>query len=251
MRMLLAPVALAAVLTLAGCAPGPAASDSTSPPPSSSPVASSPAATPIAEPTEGSDAGCPANEVPVPADATPVTIQDVDGDGRADAQFYSEDELAYGIRTASGATILLDDDLAGPGEHHGWTSIRETATVTVLDDGRSATLHAFLDCGFVTTTDEDGTPYRFGLNGFSDYGTGVECTNDNGGALLAGVLAARQSDGSYDIEGTVVSLVDGGRTAENGAKWQIAEGLDPDDDQVKLAMRSTCGDVPIVGSSGR
>ncbi|TDW29186.1 hypothetical protein EDD25_0872 [Cryobacterium psychrophilum] len=191
--------------------------------------------------------------MPVPTDAVLATIQDVDFDGRPDTEFYSEvDGFYYGIRTASGATILLKDDLAGPNTHSGWTSIREGGTVTVLDDGRTTTLHAFIDCTFATTTDVGGTPYRFGLNGFSDYGTGVKCTDQNGGALLYGVLAKRQSNGLYDLTGTQIILNDRGRIARNSTlNWDIAQNLPRADAQATLAMRSTCGQTPIVHTSGR
>lgn len=248
-------IALALVLT--GCTdagggpPAPTASaTSTS---VASPSAEPTRAPASPSPTAATASGCPANDVPVPADAALATIQDVDGDGQADAQFYTEvDGFYYGIRTASGATLLLKDDLAGPNTHSGWTSIREAATVTVLDDGRTATLHAFIDCGFVTTTDAGGTPYRFGLKGFSDYGTGVQCTDDKGGSLMYGVLASRQGDGTYDITRTQILLSDGGRIARNGSGGElVAEGLASDDDQVALAMRSTCGQTAIVHTSGR
>ena len=192
----------------------------------------------------------------MPPDADVATIEDVDGDGRADEEFYTEQGTAangfqYGIRTASGAVITLDDDLAGPNTHSGWTSVRQSAIVTVLDDGRTATLHGFVDCAFVTTENQDGQPYTFGLNGFSDAGTGVECTDENGGPLLAGVLAARQPDGTYTITGTVVHPLDGGLTARNDSTFPIADGLSQDDPQVRLAMTSTCGDVPKVSTSGK
>jgi hypothetical protein len=126
------------------------------------------------------------------------------------------------------------------------------ATVTVIDDGRTATLHAFVDCGFVTTTDQQGTPYHFGLHGFYDFGTGVECTNQNGGYLLFGVLASLRKNGLYDIVGTQILLADHGRIARNDTSPEVlAEHLPPDDPQVALAMKSACGDIPIVSTSGR
>ena len=243
------------ILTLTACgspdpAPDPAAPAASTTPKTSAPVFASPSPTGAA--TQETSNGCPANDVPVPTDADPVAIGDVDRDGRPDTAFYTEaNGFYYGIRTGSGATILLDDDLAGPGKHNGWTSIREKATVTVLDDSRTASLHAFIDCAFVTTVDHNGEPYRFGLKGFSDYGTGVQCTDDNGGGLLYGVLAKRRNDGLYDITRTQILLEDSGRAARNGPTDVVAEGLTADDSQVALAMRSTCGEAPIVSTSGR
>jgi hypothetical protein len=256
-------IGVAMALMLTGCAAAggaestPAVSDVPSAVPSVSAlpapvgVASGPTAGPSA--AGAPVAGCPANAVPVPGDAVLATIEDIDHDGLPDAEFYSEkDGFYYGIRTASGATILLKDDLAGPNTHSGWTSTRERAIVTILDDGRAATLHAFIDCAFVTTTDAGGAPYRFGLNGFSDFGTGVQCTDQNGGALLYGVLASRQSDGLYDITRTQIILDEGGRVARGSSHdWVVAQGVPKDDEQVALAMRSTCGQTPIVKTSGR
>lgn len=246
---------VAAALVLAGCSASPAGG-ATAPAPTTSTTSPAPA-TPTATPSAGAGgAGCPSNGGTVPSDADVATIEDIDGDGRADEEFYTEggtsaNGFQYGIRTASGAVITLDDDLAGPAGHYGWTAKRQSGIVTVLDDGRTATLHAFLGCAFVTTMNQDGQPYTFGLNGFSDAGTGVECTDDNGGPLLAGVLAAQQSDGTYTITGTVVQPIDGGITARNDSTFPIGEGLSQDDPQVRLAMTSTCGDVPKVGTSGR
>lgn len=263
-REVIIGIVLAFALTGCGSAGGPEATPALSDAPNATPSTMAPSAVPSPSgeatgshaspsPTSATVTGCPANDVPVPADAALETIQDIDLDGLPDAQFYSEvDGFFYGIRTASGATILLKDDLAGPNTHSGWTSIREGGTVTILDDGRTATLHAFIDCAFVTTTDAGGTAYRFGLNGFSDYGTGVECTDQNGGALLYGVLASRQSDDLYDLVGTQIILNENGRIARNSPyKWDIAQGLPRDDEQVSLAMRSTCGETPIAHTSGR
>jgi hypothetical protein len=244
-----------ATLVLAGCSASPAGG-ATAPAPTTTTSAGPTAAAPTSPSAGAEDAGCPANGETVPSDADVATIEDVDGDGRADEEFYTEhgtsaNGFQYGIRTASGAVITLDDDLAGPNTHSGWTSVRQSAIVTVLDDGRTATLHVFLDCAFVTTKNQDGQPYTFGLNGFSDAGTGVECTDENGGPLLAGVLAAQQADGTYTITGTVVHPLDGGLTARNDSTFPIGEGLARDDPQVRLAMTSTCGDVPKVATSGR
>lgn len=218
-------------------------------------------ATPTAEPTDSAPAtataaaavaGCPPNGASIPTGADTATIDDVDGDGRPDVEYYSESPtFEYGIQTASGATITLADDLAGPNRHGGWSAVLENETViTVLDDGRSATLHAFVDCGFVTTRGVDGAPYRFLLNGFGDAGTGVECSSGNGGRQLLGVLATRQSDDLYDISHTVVTVPRGGLLATNGSPAPAATDLPASDAQVVAAMRSSCGDVPKVQTSG-
>jgi hypothetical protein len=147
-------------LVLAGCAvtgtqPGSAPSTGQALAEGSTGVAPSPTrATPptTSAPADAAETGCPANSETIPSGADVATIGDVDGDGRADTEFYPESpRFEYGIQTASGATIVLRDDLAGPGRHSGWSVRRENEVViTVLDDSRTATLHALVDCAFVT-----------------------------------------------------------------------------------------------------
>jgi hypothetical protein len=180
-------------------------------------------------------------------------IEDIDGDGRPDTEFYSESpQFEYGIQTASGATVVLRDDLAGPGKHSGWSAPLESEVViTVLDDSRTATLHAFVDCAFVTTTGLNGKPYSFSLRGFGAYGTGVACSNGNGGRQLLGLLATRGDDGRYDVTKTLVNVSKDGTKALNGGSSQVASDVPADDARVASAMESRCGDIPKVQTSGR
>lgn len=214
-------------------------------------VAPSASPTPVSTPPEA--AGCPSNSGSIPAGADTATIEDVDGDGRPDIQYFSESPtFEYGIQTASGATVSLPDDNAGPGRHSGWSAPLESGVVvTVLDDSRMASLHAFVDCAFVTTRGVDGNAYRFTLNGFGDHGTGVDCSNGNGGRQLLGILATRDSGGLYEITHTVVSVDREGVLATNGSPSAGDGGLAATDPQVVLAMKSRCGDIPTVQTSGR
>ncbi|GAA3868708.1 hypothetical protein GCM10022381_10060 [Leifsonia kafniensis] len=261
MRNLGLPVLLAACVAVGvtGCAgptggtPGPILPSATGATvmPSAGPTdATTSPSTPT--PTSTTATGCAPNGASIPAGADTATIEDVDGDGKPDVEYYSESPtFEYGIQTASGATISLADDLAGPGRHGGWSALLENETViTVLDDGRTATLHAFVDCGFVTTKGVDGNPYRFLLNGFGETGTGVECSDGNGGRQLIGVLAARDSSGNYGIVNTVVTVSGDGLLATNGTSSTVATGLPESDPQVVAAMGSSCGDIPKVQTSG-
>ena len=183
-----------------------------------------------------------------------MSVGDLDGDQRSDNAFYSEaGPFEYGIRTASGATIVLRDDLAGPGVHSGWSAKLDGPAIvaTVLDDGRTATLHAFVNCAFVTTKGPDGSPYRFALNGFGTAGTGVACNDRNGGTLVEGALAVKRSDGRYDIRWTLIRLSADGTEATNGETETRYRGLAASDVRVKQAMGSHCGTAPKVGTSGR
>jgi hypothetical protein len=217
--------------------------------------------TPLATPSattptnsENSAMGCPPNGDSIPEGASTAVLGDVDDDGEPDAEFYSEvGGFSYGIHTASGATIFLQDDLAGPGKHSGWSARLDgpQLVVTVLDDGRSASLHAFVNCTFRTTMGIDGTPYRFQLNGFGENGTGVACNNRNGGTLVEGVLAQQRSDGLYDIKWTHINISADGTTATNGDTETRYASLAKSDPLVQQAMGSYCNEVPKVGSSGR
>ncbi|MCJ1687457.1 hypothetical protein [Rathayibacter sp. VKM Ac-2927] len=235
--------------------PPSAPSASTSTPASSataapaSPSASAPSSAPPASST-----GCIPNDTPVPAGVATAEIGDVDGDGRADQAFYDEDGgFDYGIRTASGATFLQQDTLAGPATHRGWTvAVSPTLAATVLSDGRTAALFAFTDCAFVTPVGVDGEPYRFVLAGFGDAGTGVTCgtADADGHHSISGVLAAQDADGRYSITSTRVALSADGRTATNGAVTSGGDDLAQDDPAVVAAMTATCDGVASVQTSG-
>jgi hypothetical protein len=273
---------LALGLTLAGCTPSSDSVDDAAIPSATSTASSTPApasTTPSGTSTPGagsgadSDAdsddadaptsgvpangaatgpGCPANGVAIPAGATVSAIEDVDGDGLADTQFFQENpEFAYGISTASGATYLLKDSLAGPNAHSGWSAPLENGlVVTVLDDGRAARLYPFINCAFVATTTADGSDLDLYLRGFGDAGTGVECTAGNGGRWLSYVQATRLDTGRFTITGMSIDVSRDGATASFGYSSEIATDIAADDPRVDVAMRSSCGDVPKVATSG-
>ncbi|MFD1722926.1 hypothetical protein [Amnibacterium endophyticum] len=199
-------------------------------------------------------AGCSNGLTTIPAGADAARISDVDGDGKPDTEFYSEgpNGFEYGIKTSAGGVDTLRDDLAGPGVHSGWTATVDVAVghVTVLDDGRSATLHAFVGCRFVTTNGPDGQPYRFGLNGFYQAGTGVACSGGNGGVLVEGVLAHKRRNGNYDIRWTNIDISADGTKASNGPTSTRWADLAPSDPRVHQAMGSYCGNIPKVHTNG-
>lgn len=215
-------------------------------------VSASAAPSPVSS-QQGGGKGCSPTSAPVPDDADTATIGDVDLTDSDATEFYTErPQLAFGVHTASGATILLPDDLAGPATHSGWMTRFPLAVVAVIDDGRSATLHAFVDCAFVQTKGVDGRPYSFTLNGFGTSGTGVGCGSYvDGTRKLLGLNAVRLASGRYRIDSTEVKVSADGRTATNGATTRGTTTYAADSAQVRQANRSTCGDVPIVHTSGR
>lgn len=240
----------------------PAAIPTVSTPASSPPAASSSsgfaAPTSSSAPTavssqQGGGKGCSPNGVAIPAGADTAPVRDVDETDSDATEFYSETpRFEFGVRTQSGATIVLPDDLAGPATHSGWMTRFPLAVVAVLDDGRGATLHAFVDCTFVRTEGIDGRPYSFALNGFGTAGTGVGCASyADGTTKLLGLNAVRLTTGRYRIDSTEVRVSADGRTATNGPTTKGTTTYAEGSTQVRQANSSTCGDVPIVHTSGR
>jgi hypothetical protein len=250
-------VCLAAGLLLTACTGQPSAaggsSSATASPSNAADPSSAPA--PSASAATTGPAGCSNGTTQLPDGADTASIGDVDGDGKADTAFFAEASsgFEYGIRTAAGGVVTLKDDLAGPGRHSGWTATlgEPGVAVTVLDDGRTATLHAFAGCRFVPTIGADGEPYRFGLNGFSEAGTGVACDDRSGVRELQGVLAKRRADGRYDIRWTRIDVSADGTRATNGPTQTRWTGLAGGDARVRAAMGSSCAGAPKVGTSGR
>jgi len=198
-------------------------------------------------------AGCAATAETMPAGAVSAEIADVDGDGKPDIEWYDETAapFVYGITTASGATHSLEDDLAGPGAHSGWTSaLHNGVVVTVLDDGRTATLHAFVDCAFVTPIGVDGRPYTFDMQNFRGNGTGVGCLEVDDGLELNGLQVTENRDGSFALMSTGISVSADGLAAVNGYT-AVSTSLPADDQQVVVAQTSSCADAPVVSTSGR
>lgn len=202
---------------------------------------------------QGGGKGCSPNGVAIPAGADIAPIRDVDETDSDATEFYSETpRFEFGVRTQSGATVVLPDDLAGPATHSGWMTRFPLAVVAVLDDGRGATLHSFVDCTFVRTEGIDGRPYSFALNGFGTAGTGVGCASyADGTTKLLGLNAVRLTTGRYRIDSTEVRVSADGRTATNGATTKGTTTYAEGSNQVRQANSSTCGDVPIVHTSGR
>lgn len=190
----------------------------------------------------------------MPSGAVTAQIGDIDGDGRADTEWYAESPVpfSYGVTTASGATFVIPDTMAGPNTHSGWTAtgLESGQVITVVDDGRGAQLYSFLHCAFVTPIGVNGEPYTFDMENLHDNGTGVWCRPVQGGLELDGVQALLGTDGAYVINSTRIIISADGRSATNGGTTQLT-GIPADDPRVHDAQRSSCGDTPIVSTSGR
>ncbi|KGJ72268.1 hypothetical protein GY21_16565 [Cryobacterium roopkundense] len=247
------------VATLSGCSAGPEGPAPAAPPATASASASATASAsaPAAEPTgtppiDADLPGCPSNDTDRPDDTYAAKIPDVDGDGRADSQWYAETSpFRYGITTASGATFSVADGLAGPGQHSGWSAqLSNGVIVTVLDDSRGASLHTIVACEFVTPLDVTGSPYRFDMQDLRGNGTGVGCVPGASGVELNGFKAVERADGTFDVTSTQINVAVDGQTAANGIR-STASGLSASDPAVLAAQTSSCGSIPVVATSGR
>jgi len=206
-----------------------------------------------ADPAATEPTGCPATAESMPAGAVSAEIADIDGDGENDTEWYDEttSPFTFGITMASGATVSLADDLAGPGQHSGWTAtLHNGVVVTVLDDSRSATLHAIVDCEFVTPIGVDARPYTFDMQNTHDNGTGVGCLDVDGGLELNGLQVNQNRDDSYSLMATGITVSADGLTAINGYT-AVSAALPQDDPRVAEAQTSSCGSAPVVSTSGQ
>jgi hypothetical protein len=177
----------------------------------------------------------------------------VDGDGLSDTQYFSEYPVfQYGISTASGATFSEASGLAGPAKHSGWSARMENDVVlTVIDDGRSARVLAFVDCAFVIPVSDAGEPLRLSLGGRGAGFTGLACFTDTGGRWLYGMVATRQDSGLTTITRAEVGVNASGTNLRIEPAETVAVDVADDDPQARAAMLSSCEAVPKVATSGR
>jgi len=210
-----------------------------------------PTAGPTTRPTTG--AGCAPGGPRVPPGADVAPVADVDGDGRPDEAWLSTGPARrFGIRTASGATFDTPVDSASPIAAAAVVGIvqAERLPIAIVDTGREAMLLTLVDCAAEPVVDEHGEPYRFD-RGFSGYGTGVGCTEVDGGRLrLAGLDAVSDDQGAtFDVRRTWVDLDPTGHVATNGADEVVARDAAADSAVVRTAQEVSCGDA-LAGRDG-
>ena len=267
-------VAVVAVAVLAGCST-PTATPNTGGGASASAGATT-TATPTTTPTisstpfpasTGAAAGPGCAATPgesMPAGATTALVSDLDGDGRDDTEWMSQDpDFRFGITTASGATFSVRDTLAGANGHNGWTAtLGNGANVAVVDDGRTARLFGIAECRFVTPVGVDGNNYEFDMHNLRGNGTGVGCrpADVNGSGeqrglatqlQLGGYQVLANADGTSTVQFTTVIVAPDSSVATNGDTTTVVANVAADDPAVTLANRSSCLDVPIVSTDGK
>lgn len=236
----LAASACALALATSGCT-GESAEPS-SPAPSAS--ESQPRPTPSA-PASAAGTGCAPTENATPVGAVTRQTIDIDGDGQPDTEWIVDEtgQIRFGVTTASGATFSYDVDTASPIAPAGFVSaLDDERTISLLSDGRQASVHVIVDCSFVQPTNLQGEPYTFDLQNLRGHGTGVGCVD---GSLVG--LQARQTGAQFTVEQTVIELSADGGSARNG-EASATEGLPADDPAVHRAQTVSCGDDSLDAS---
>lgn len=226
------------------------ASASASATPSTTPTAASTtpsSAVPVSTPRPGE--GCSPTDVSIDI-GMQHRIGDVDGDGRADTEFYTADRpLRFGVRTASGATIVLDDDL--PGEvHRGLVGVTEGGFRAVIADERTAEAYVLADCRFTRIVDADGRPFsvtfRRPATAAGTSPSGLLCTDLNGGEFLATARAQQRSDGRWDVWWGILQGRGDRVDPDPLTGDPIFTDLPASDPRVGNAFTSSCNDAPVV-----
>ena len=115
----------------------------------------------------------------------------------------------------------------------------------IFSDGRSAELHAFVDCAIVPVTNPQGRTYAFDLGNRIGTGTGIGCVDTPDGRRLAGLQRRTSSDTSVvHWKQTIVEL--DGTHARNGATTTGVYRSPADDAAIARLDAITCGDVTMA-----
>ncbi|MCU1470203.1 MAG: hypothetical protein JWQ39_1352 [Glaciihabitans sp.] len=251
---LAAAVGLGLSLLLSGCfltATPPVATPATSPPAPETPPATTPPV-PSATPTNGTGAtnpptatGCAANSAVMPSGAVHRKVGDIDGDKVADTEWISDTPtLRFGVTTASGATFSYPLSSASPLSREGFvTRLNYHRIVSIVDDGRGAYVHFFVNCSWIQPKDSHGVAYTYDMNDFSGHGTGVGCS----GGFVVGYQATNTSTG-YTVKQTKLYLNATGSYASNGPTSTVVSNASSSDPRVTRAMTISCGTVTLANS---
>ncbi|WP_435737549.1 hypothetical protein V5D56_02815 [Cellulosimicrobium sp. PMB13] len=208
---------------------------------------------PSEDPTTPAAEGCPAEGDGPPAGADTDEVVDVDGDGRPDTAWLTGGpDRAFGITTASGATFSAPIGSASPQPASAVVQLVAagdgTAPIALVDTGREVLLLSAAGCAVTPTQDAQGAPYTFD-KGFTGFGTGVGCTEQDGELRLAGLNAVSDDGTSFTVDRTFVDLDADARTATNGEEETVATDAGPDDPVVTTAQETSCGDL-VAGEDG-
>ncbi|SFK37026.1 hypothetical protein [Geodermatophilus ruber] len=238
---------------VAGPAPVSSAAQQTGEPPSATngpePTPSSATSSPPA--SSGARAGCPSSGESIPAGTNSKPTIDVDGDGRPDTAFFSEQPGAqngftFGVRTASGGVVRSSMGLSGSPVERSVLFADVTGrgeVIALASDGRQVQLWAVSTCRLIPVQNAQGQQYTFDL-GYSGYGTGVGCADADGDGTrdLLGLKLVTDSGGSpTSVERTIIAL--NGPHAANGARSIVPA---PTAAEAARAGSITCGDLTMA-----
>jgi hypothetical protein len=238
------------VLLVIGRDQGSGAAAATSPVPVATATGPTPTTTgPTPTPTR-TGAGCPAGGGGVPAGADVRQVVDVDGDGRPDRAWLTADRR-FGVTTASGATFSIAIDDASPVPASAIVQLvqPELVPIALVDLTRDAHLYSLAGCAVTAVLNAQGQPYLFDRQLLRGQGTGVGCTQVDGGLRLAGLDAAPAAGGTFDVSRTFVDLDADARHATNGQPETVATGAAADAPVVVTAREVSCGDL-VAGRDG-
>jgi hypothetical protein len=249
---LFAAVASGAALALSGCflIPSPHEPDPTpySIAPTNTPTPSdsaTPTATSTAPPVT---AGCAANGAAIPASAIAHKTIDVDGDGIADTEWISDSPtLEFGVTTASGATYSYPLPTASPAGREGFVArLNDHRIVSLADDGRSAYVHFFVGCAWVTTKHPNGSQYVLDFADFNGTGSGVGC-------ILGYVNSydVKTTSTGDTVTATPLDLNGTGSIATPGTTATVVTNASASDPRVKVAQEISCGTVTVANGGVR
>jgi hypothetical protein len=182
----------------------------------------------------------------MPAGAVHRTTIDVDGDGRADTEWITTTPtLKFGVTTASGATFSYPLSTAAPTTREGFIAqLNDHRIVSLVDDGRAAYVHFFVNCSWVETKNYSGQPYPLDFNDFGGTGTGVGCSF---GYVVQ--FQATLTGSTYTVTKTPLNLNTDGSKASPGTTSTVVAGVPASDSRVIVAKELSCEAV-TVGNGG-
>ncbi|WP_213814489.1 hypothetical protein [Glaciihabitans sp. dw_435] len=255
-RVILLVFVAATTVGLAGCSSTsasttPDASASVTQPSASHPSTTTATDTPSASTstsnpgtTTTASSGCaPTPATSMPADAVARKVIDVDGDGKKDVLWATDDggPVRFGVTTASGAMFSYEVNSASPGGRHAFLAkMVGGRIISLADDGRGAYLHVLVGCNFVQPLNPGGEAYTFDMENLRGNGTGVGCITTDQGTEIVG-LQATATGRTYTVTQTVINLSANGKLASNGATTTLGTKLAATDPIVVGAQSITCG----------
>ena len=162
-----------------------------------------------------SSKGCAPTGKHVPKGAARADAGDVDGDGKNDKIWVSDDRK--GFRTASGAVFSQAIANAGGPEVGVFAVHLDQDVVALVEDGRSTFVSALANCKLKKTLDPKGEQVRFNL-GFSSPYRDLGCIADDDFTELYALTLGHNTKykKSWSVRQTVLEVSANGSKATDG-----------------------------------